>query len=199
MKRYLLALGSAYSQHWPVHARNPASHQLFLEVQAPAPALEPSWWDEYHLDTDPEAEHMWMQWHGSGMYGHNGADFDEDDPADNMENVVFAILPPEALGRPRVDERSGFVLTLSRALMLKSEHQDGIEFWSRSYQVAVPPPAVPTNGQQAVEWDEDAPLLSEIQLRALLLAGLQAAERAHMETADSESETESDGEGRDER
>ncbi|KAJ9095262.1 hypothetical protein QFC21_005628 [Naganishia friedmannii] len=175
MKRYLLAFGSAYEQHWPTHARYPAKSQVFLAIQARAPALHPSWWEEYNLDTDTEPEHMWMQYHGNGVFGNDGNDFDEDGPVDNMGNAEPLAQPAEIR---RNDERAGFVLTLSRDLMCREEHQDGTQFWSRNYHVAAPPPpAVPTNGQQPGPW-RDAPPLSENQLRALLLAQVQAARRA---------------------
>ncbi|KAJ9112687.1 hypothetical protein QFC22_006189 [Naganishia vaughanmartiniae] len=143
MQRYLLAFGSAYQQHWSTHARHPVNGQIFLAIQAPAPALDPSWWREYNLANDSEAEHMWMQWHGDGHYGIDDNDFDEG----HMENADANDDEP-AGPVVRDTEPSGFALTLSQNLMCRDRHQDGELIWSRSYHVAAPPPAAPTNGHQ---------------------------------------------------
>ncbi|KAJ9112698.1 hypothetical protein QFC22_006200 [Naganishia vaughanmartiniae] len=181
MKRYLVALGSVYQQHWRVHAHHPAEHQLFLQIHACAPALDSFWWGDYHLDADPEAAHLWMQWHGQGQFGYDGRpDFDEDGPVDNMGNAEPLPRPPGT--RPAIDERSGFVLSLSRDLMFKERHEDGFQFWSRSYRVAVPPLAV--WGLHAVRRDEGTSLVSENPKQARFQAQVQALRRAQgMEAA----------------
>ncbi|KAJ9096860.1 hypothetical protein QFC21_005133 [Naganishia friedmannii] len=154
MKRYLFALGSTYSQHWGAYEHEPTKRHQFVGIHANAPALLPSWVRAFNLANDPEADQYWMQWHGEAQYGYSGeADDDEDNEQANMGNPLQVPHIPGFNG----DARSGFVMTLCRALMCGDQHQHGEQFWSRGYPCVAPAPAAPANPRQGAPRPPHAP------------------------------------------
>ncbi|KAJ9112699.1 hypothetical protein QFC22_006201 [Naganishia vaughanmartiniae] len=167
MKRYLLALGSAYAQGWPAqaHAQDPLGGRPLFQIVAPGHGLHPPWMQDYELENEPDLCLYRMQLEGEALYGvypdwdrasddeSEGQTGDEttDDSNDDMSTAgnLRARRPLHQRPGPPANDaiiRSGFSVELSRALYYKQKYQDSDILWKRAFPVALPVPVLPPAG-----------------------------------------------------